>query len=159
MWQPPSYREGVDVTVSAQTTILSSDLVSDGSGGYNAVKTIVIDLSSYSISEYRYTTTSPNSTTRGNDYEANLEIDLITEEITVGSGNYSDSVNQGVNSYTGDKNEIISQSPTETQYCDMHFSLPQGLYTIRCRDWSKGKSYNSGGGLLEKGPEILHGVG
>jgi len=121
---------GADVTVSTQTTILLSDLVPDGLGGYNALKTIVIDLGPYSISEYRYTTTSPNSTTRGNNYEANLEIDLITEEITVGSGNYSDSVNQGVNSYTGDKNEIISQSPTETQYCDMHFSFPQGLYTI-----------------------------
>lgn len=121
---------GLDVTIETQITISASDLTSDGNGGYNATKTATINLGSYSISEYRYTNTSPYSTTRGNDYESNLDITLMTESITIGGSTYSDTVEQGVNSYTGDKNEIISQSPTATQFCDLHFSFPQGLFTV-----------------------------
>ncbi len=141
---------GADVNLSTQTTISSSNLSSDGSGGYNATKVISIDLGSYSISEYRYTTSSPYSTTRGNDYEANLEIVLTSESITIGGHTYSDTVEQGVNSYTGDKNEIISQSPTQTQFCDIHFSFPQGLYSVNNINWECSCSNNSSRSFVEK---------
>lgn len=121
---------GADVEAVGQTTILSTDLVSDGTGGYNAIKTTVIDLSAYSMSEYRYTSTSPYSATRGNDFEVDLEITLVSESITINENTYTDTVNQGTNSYTGDKNEIISKSPTQTKFCDLHFSFPQGLYSL-----------------------------
>lgn len=121
---------GLDINLTVQTTILSSDLVADGAGGYDATKVISIDLGSYSISEYRYTTTSPNSSTRGNDREGSLEILLDSESITIGGNTYSDTVEQGVNSYIGDKNEIMSQSPTRTKFVDVHFSFPQGLFTV-----------------------------
>lgn len=119
-----------DVSIESQITILSSDLVSDGSGGYNATKTTNVDLSAYSISEYRYTTTRPFSTTRGNDGESALEITLMSESIEIDGDTYSDTVEQGVNSYIGDKNELISQSPTRSMFCDMHFSFPQGLFSV-----------------------------
>lgn len=121
---------GSDVNITVRVTILSSDLVSDGSGGYNATKIINLDLSSYSLSEYRYTTTSPYSATRGNDAESNLTITLMSESVVIDYNTYTDTVEQGVNSYIGDKNEIISQSPTQTKFCDLHFSFPQGLFTV-----------------------------
>lgn len=121
----------LDVTLSTSATITRNDLVYDSAtGSYNATKTVTISLGSYNISEYRYTTTTPNSNTRGNSAEGNLNCYLIDETVTIGEDIFEASVNQGVNSYNGDRNEIISQSPTETQYCDIHFNFPQGLYSI-----------------------------
>ena len=120
--------DGIDRVVAGQTTITSANLVSDGAGGYNATKTTSISFGAYTASEYRYTSTSPDSTTRG-DGEV-IDITLSTESITVGSSTYSDTVEQGVNSYTGDVSETISQSPSKTKFCDVHFSFPQGLFSI-----------------------------
>lgn len=124
----------VDVVLQTQTTIAASDLVSDGSGGYNAQKSFSLDLQGYTLTEYRYTSTTPNGLTRGNNQESTLECYLVSESVTIANGSssqtFTTSVNEGVNSYNGDKNEIISQSPTQTKYCDIHFSFPQGLYSI-----------------------------
>lgn len=122
---------GADVNLSTQITILKTDLVAgSNTGGYTATKTFSINLGGYSISEYRYTTTAPNGSTRGNSGENNLDIYLESESITIGGNTFNDDVNQGVNSYNGDRNEIISQSLHNTSYCDIHFNFPQGLYSI-----------------------------
>lgn len=121
---------GVDIVLGTTTTITLSDLTADGSGGYNATKTVTINLGSYNITEYRYTSTAPNGSTRGNSGEGNLDMYLVSEEVAIGSDTFESEVNQGVNSYNGDRNEIISQSPTESQFADIHFSFPQGLYSI-----------------------------
>lgn len=120
-----------NANVSSSVTITKSDLVYDSTtGSYNATKSVTISLSSYNISEYYYTTTVPNGNTRGNSAEGNLNCYLVDESIKIGENTFSTNVNQGVNSYNGDRNEIISQSPTDTQYCDIHFNFPQGLYSI-----------------------------
>lgn len=127
----------IDVILGSQTTITSSDLTYDSStGNYTATKTITLNLGSYEITEYRYTTTSPYSTTRGNSAESELQCYLTTESITIGGETFDVEVEQGVNSYSGDRNEIISQSYSRTKYGDIHFSFPQGLYSI---DESSGK--------------------
>lgn len=118
-----------EMTASGTTTIVKADLVSDGSDGYTVTKTTTIALGA-TATEYRYTSTSPNSQTRGNG-EDDLDIVLTKETLTVGSGSsHSVDVNEGVNSFVGDKNEIISQSFKNTRYCDVHFNFPQGLYSI-----------------------------
>lgn len=118
-----------EMTASGTTTILKADLVSVGSDKYTATKTTTIALGA-TATEYRYTSTSPNSQTRGNG-EYDLDIVLTKETLTVGSGSsHSVDVNEGVNSFVGDKNEIISQSFKNTRYCDVHFNFPQGLYSI-----------------------------
>lgn len=118
-----------EMTASGTTTIVKADLVSVGSGKYTATKTTTIALGA-TATEYRYTSTSPNSQTRGNG-EDDLDIVLTKETLTVGSGSFhSVDVNEGVNSFVGDKNEIISQSFKNTRYCDVHFNFPQGLYSI-----------------------------
>lgn len=121
----------LDVRLSTSVTITKSDLVYDAeTASYHATKSVTLSLGSYTISEYRYTTITPNGNTRGNSAEGNLNCYLITESITIGSDTFESNVNQGVNSYNGDRNEIISQSPTEAQYGDIHFNFPQGLYSI-----------------------------
>lgn len=120
-----------DAKVETNTTVVASDLTWNSEiGGYQAVKTITLSLESYNIDEYRYTTTSPNSSTRGNTAEGELQAYLKTESITIGGATYTTNVEQGVNSYSGDRNEIISQSFSRTKFCDIHFVFPQGLYSI-----------------------------
>lgn len=121
---------GIDVILGTNVIITRNDLVADGAGGYNVTKTITINLGSYAISEYRYTTTVPNGSTRGNSGEGNLNIYLMHEKVVIGEDTFETEVEQGVNSYSGDRNEIISQSPTQAKYGDIHFSFPQGLYSI-----------------------------
>lgn len=129
---------GADVNLSTQITILKTDLVvGSNAGEYTASKTFTINLGSYVISEYRYTTTAPNGSTRGNSGESNLDIYLSMESITIGSNTFNDDVNQGVNSYNGDRNEIVSQSLHSTKYCDIHFNFPQGLYSINSSSGSR----------------------
>lgn len=123
-----------DVTVSAQTTVTKDDLVYETeTNSYKAVKSITLNLGSFEISEYRYTTTAPNGSTRGNSAEGNLQVYLATESITIGGSTFNVSVEQGVNSYSGDRNEIISQSLSRTKYGDIHFVFPQGLYSINSK--------------------------
>jgi hypothetical protein len=130
--------EGKDVVVSTQTTISKSDLVvsADDDTVYYATKEITLSIGSYEITEYRYTTTAPNANTRGSG-ETDLFCYLEEETITIGEEVYTTEVNQGVNSYNGDRNELLSQSPTETKYGDIHFSFPQGLYSIDSKKGSR----------------------
>lgn len=123
--------EGKDVIISTQTTISKGDLslVPDTTNTYIATKTISLAIGNYEITEYRYTATAPNSNTRGSG-ENDLFCYLEEESITIGEETATTEVNQGVNSYNGDRNELLSQSPTETRYGDIHFSFPQGLYSI-----------------------------
>ena len=76
----------LDVTLSTSVTITKNDLVYDSAtGSYNATKTVTISLGSYNISEYRYTTTTPNGNTRGNSAEGNLNCYLIDETVATAS--------------------------------------------------------------------------
>lgn len=128
----------IDVRVSTQVIVVKNDLTWDAElGVYTAVKEATLNLGSFDISEYRYTTTSPNGTTRGNSGENNLEIYLKEETIKVGNDESTVTVEQGVNSYNGDRNEIISQSFSRTKYGDIHFVFPQGLYSVNSQTGSR----------------------
>lgn len=120
-----SETDAISVT---QIVIKKEDLVLGENGFYTANKTF--SLTTTGMNEYRYTSTAPNGSTRGNSGENNLNIYLLTETISSGEATHVDDVDQGVNSYNGDRNEIISQSPTETKYGDIHFYFPQGLYSV-----------------------------
>jgi len=125
----------VPKVLSASLEITTNDLVFQGANIYKATKSVDFDISEMGISEYNYTITSPNGSTRGNSQESELICQLTSETITITDTedieqSFTETVEQGVNSYNGDRNEIISQSPTEANQCDIHFSFPQGLYSI-----------------------------
>lgn len=83
------------------------------------------------IEEYRYTSTEPTTKTRGNSYENNLTSLLAKETLDFGdTQTYTINVEQGVDSFAGDRNEIISQSMHDCKYCDIHFAFPKGLYQL-----------------------------
>ena len=125
---------GSDKTLTKQVTISKTDL-SEGSLPNEYLATKIIDFIQSDIdgfvSEYRYTNTSPDRDTRGNNYESNLTCTLKTETLALTPlPDITTEANQGVDSYKGDRNEIISQSVHDCKYCDIHFSFPRGLYSI-----------------------------
>ena len=127
--------DGVDVVLTKQITVTKSDLVLESSidNSYSATKNIAFSSSDVggAISEYRYTNTSPEGETRGNSYENNLTCSLYSEELEFpDQPPFSNIVEEGVDCYKGDRNEIISQSVHDCKYCDIHFSFPRGLYSI-----------------------------
>lgn len=120
---------GADVELHKQVTLYKSDLVSTGGTNYTITKTTQMAVDS-TASEYRYTVVEPNGSTRNNKNETSLFIQLTKETMTSGSETFEKDVNQGINSYNGDRNELVSQSRHNCRYCDLHFSFPQGLYNI-----------------------------
>lgn len=124
--------DGADIELLAEGKIKKTDLVQVEGDTYNATITINVEDTeeSHVLQEYRYTSTSPNGSTRGNSNETNLFVYLLHEKVTIGEQVLELDVNQGVNSYSGDRCEIISQSLHDTKFCDMHFSFPSGLYSI-----------------------------
>ena len=128
-------RGGTDETVTNSVTMTKGMLQNVEGTTYRATLSITLTAAG-ALSEYRYTTTQPNGSTRANSNENSLLITLESETVTIGSQTLTQSnVNQGVNSYNGDRNQLISQSRHNTLYCDIHFNFPQGLYTLD----SKGK--------------------
>ena len=133
---------GTQGSLTSSITITKSDLVSQGDGSWRAVKTIEFVVDNDEFEEYSYTTISPNSLTRGNSQESELICQIISESVTITNylsqdTTFTETGTYGVNSYNGDKNEIISQSPSQARECDIHFSFPQGLYSIDTNSGSR----------------------
>ena len=126
--------DGVDKIVTHQITVTKQNLSSGQlPSQYTATKTINFSSSDVdgNISEYRYTTTEPEGKTRGNAQENNLTCTLQTETLSIiGVPDITIDANQGVDSFVGDRNEVISQSVHDCKYCDMHFNFPRGLYSL-----------------------------
>lgn len=122
-------------------TITKSNLVAVPSttNEYSCDKTINVSSGSVNISEILRVTTEPTAPTRNNSNEAKLLCFLNSENIAIGSTTYNPIgfEQQSVDSYKGDRVEVLSQSPTQAKCGDIHFSFPQGLYKINKNDASR----------------------
>lgn len=115
-----------------EVNIIKSDLVAvsgSTSHEYTATKSTTFSLTGYTLSEVVQTLTVAQEKTRGSK-ENNLLCYLQDETMTIGGVSETKEVNQSIDCFSGDRNEIIAQSPTETKYGDIHFSFPQGLYKM-----------------------------
>lgn len=134
--------DNVDMTITKDITITRDMLYQiegeQGSTTYYADVNIDVTAEDFGedtegkvVEEYRYTTTEPSGQTRGNSYENELTATLVDETLTFSEIQiYTVEVGQGVDSYSGDRNEIISQSVHDCRFCDMHFAFPKGLYRL-----------------------------
>lgn len=148
--------DGIDYTISKNISITKNLLVQESEGSTTYTAEIDIEVTqddirnaiegssnqqTYIIEEYRYTTTEPTTKTRGNSYEKTLNSLLTRETLIFGdTQTYMVDVNQSVDSFSGDRNEIISQSVHDCQYCDIHFSFPRGLYELAQQSGSRLKT-------------------
>jgi len=70
--------------------------------------------------------TDTRITVQENDNE--LDTVLISEELTTDDYNNTETLNNGINKYTGVVTEVIETSPVNTTDIDFIISFPQGLY-------------------------------